>query len=250
MSAQDAVIRKNSSFYPAMRDAKPQQQRLLFALYDLCRVMDDAVDDAPTQEAAHAAIAFWREEIESSARGAASTPQTRDLQIFLQEMPALKTYALDMLEGFAMDASGQMITPSQTVLDLYCYRVAGTAGAMAALLLGAPSQPARDYAISLGCALQYVNILRDVREDAARGRVYFPAPWLEKHEIPSGAAALGTFASHHAQWRRLQAGWAAMAREALESARPAALSAEETAALAPAQHMQEAYLALLARLNF
>ncbi len=175
-----------SSFYWAMRLLRRRQRRAIFALYGFCCLLDDIADvgEAPAYERL-AALEFWRAEIGALFDGVPTRPPTRAL------LPAVRDYGLarqDLLavtDGVAMDVQGVMRRPSQAALDLYCDRVASAVGRLSMPIFGEPGPEGAALAAVLGRALQLTNILRDLGEDAALGRLYLPDELLALHGIMS-----------------------------------------------------------------
>jgi phytoene synthase len=165
-------------------------------LYLVLRTLDDLVDlegaNDPVAEARLAAVEAW------AARGgpvgstaAAATPETRILEDLGRRHPALPRDAVaDFVAGMRQDLAGPRMATEADV-DLYCYRVAGTVGRLMASILGAEGQEADRAARALGGAMQRTNILRDVDEDLARGRVYLADATLRAHGLDRATLATG-----------------------------------------------------------
>lgn len=172
-----------SSFYWAMRILPPERRDAMFAIYAFCREVDDIADGTMADAEKLRQLDLWRREIDAVYTG---TPN--DLTARALVGPA-RTYALEreefiaVIDGMEMDARGETRAPTMETLKLYCRRVAGAVGLLSIRIFGAPD--ARDFAISLGNALQFTNILRDLREDAAMGRLYLPRELLTARGIES-----------------------------------------------------------------
>ncbi len=151
------------------------QRQAIETVYAFCRVVDDIVDgDAPGQVSPHAQLDQWRDEIQSCFNGHAPRhPLARELKRVLQAFPIPQEHFLALIRGMEMDLSRRRYA-SFAELDEYCYHVASVIGLMCIEIFGYRHDGARDYAIRLGKALQLINIVRDIKEDAARGRVYLP----------------------------------------------------------------------------
>ena len=170
---------RKTSFYYSFLVLPASQRRAIIAVWDFCRAVDDAVDEEPASAAAglpigRAAVAFWREEIARVFAGQpASTDQGRRLQPFVVEFDLPRQAFDDVIDGVAMDLDTSRY---QTFDDLfeYCRRVASAVGMICIRIWGCRDEGARDYALYLGVALQLTNILRDVKGDLERGRVYLP----------------------------------------------------------------------------
>jgi phytoene synthase len=179
-----AVVRAaGSSFYGAMRTLPPPQREARFAMYAFCREIDDIADDPLPPDEKTTALAAWRDEIERLYEGAPETPISRALR------EPISTYGLDkgdflaLIDGMEMDAKEDLRGPSMETLVLYCERVAGAVGRLSVRVFGASGEHSDPLAWALGQALQLTNILRDLQEDADRGRLYLPAELLDKYGV-------------------------------------------------------------------
>jgi len=177
------AVKSGSSFYWPMRLLPPERRDAMFAIYAFCRAVDDIADgDLPPDDKA-GALADWRAEI---GRVVAGWPQTA---IGLALVEARRRFGLDgadleaVVDGVAMDVSGESQAPDMATLTLYCRRVAGAVGLLSIRVFGDDSPAARQGAVALGHAVQLTNILRDVGQDASRGRLYLPRELLVEHGI-------------------------------------------------------------------
>jgi phytoene synthase len=165
---------RNTSFYYSFLVLPAAQRRAIIAVWDFCRAVDDAVDEAAGATSAHAAVGFWRDELGRCYNGQQPvTSQGRGLQPVIAEFQLSRQPFDDVIDGVAMDVERCRY---ETFADLieYCRRVASAVGLVCIQVFGCRSDEARDYAFNLGVALQLTNILRDVRDDLARGRLYLP----------------------------------------------------------------------------
>jgi len=175
---------RNTSFYYSFLVLPAAQRRAIIAVWDFCRAVDDSVDEseAGTRDRATAgrnAVEFWRAELARCYDGGApQTPQGRALQPIVTAFGLPRQPFDDVIDGVAMDLDR---TRYQTFDDLfeYCRRVASAVGLICIRVFGCHSAAAREYALNLGLALQLTNIVRDVRDDLARGRVYLPLDDLQ-----------------------------------------------------------------------
>jgi len=223
-----------SSFQAAIARVAPDRRAGMAALYDFCRQVDDIADGvaAPTDKAA--ALAQWRQGIEAG-----------DLPAGLAGLGLPVKDLLAVIDGVAMDVEDPPLGPSWSWLDLYCDRVAGAVGRLSVRVFGSDQPQDLAVAAPLGRALQLVNILRDVHEDAARWRLYLPAPLLEHHGIASRDPVL---VLRHPAIGAVCADVAAQAQRDFAQA-DQALAAGDPHILRPARMMRDAYGALLARLE-
>lgn len=170
---------RKTSFYYAFLVLPPAQRRAIIAVWDVCRAVDDAVDESAPGAAGglpvgRDAVGFWRAELARCYNGTRpGTEQGRRLQPFIAAFQLPRQAFDDVIDGVAMDLD---TTRYQTFDELfeYCRRVASAVGMICIRIFGCASEGAREYALNLGVALQLTNILRDVGSDLARGRVYLP----------------------------------------------------------------------------
>lgn len=171
------------SFHAAGRLLPGPARQAATALYAFCRIADDAIDDAPTPAAQAEALASLRTRLDAIYAGHPENfapDRAFAHTVAAHAIPRALPEAL--LEGFAWDAAGRLYPDFDALLE-YAVRVAGTVGAMMALIMGAGTQDAVARACELGMAMQLSNIARDIGEDAARGRLYLPLDWLEQEGV-------------------------------------------------------------------
>ena len=186
------VQRSNSNFKFAFLFLGPEQREGLQQVYEFCRVVDDIVDEREPgpagEEAARRALADWSEEVARIYGDAYvdDDPPHTELGRQLAESNRHFHYPRDafdeIIAGVAMDLDRSTYDDMEQ-LRLYCYRVASCVGFLCVALFGDQRETTRQYAEHLGLALQYTNILRDVAEDAARGRIYLPLELLQRHGL-------------------------------------------------------------------
>lgn len=177
---------RKTSFYYAFLVLPPDERRAIIAVWDFCRAVDDAIDESPVGEAGalpagRAAVGFWRDELARCYDGPEPvTAQGRHLQPFVRQFDLPRQAFEDVIDGVAMDLD---TTRYETFADLieYCRRVASAVGLVCIRIFGCRSAGACEYALNLGIALQLTNILRDIKDDLARGRVYLPLEDLAAH---------------------------------------------------------------------
>jgi phytoene synthase len=175
------VIGSGTSFYWGMRLLPAAKRKAMYAIYAFCREVDDVADgDAPLQ-AKLEELAGWRREVDALFAGRPGRPTTVALlePVARFALPAAEFHA--MIDGMEMDADDRMRAPPMSELIRYCRCVAGAAGLLSIRVFGAPGEEVRHGALALGEALQLTNILRDLSEDALRGRLYLPRELLEQH---------------------------------------------------------------------
>ena len=177
------VIGSGTSFYWGMRLLPAAKRNAMYAIYAFCREVDDVADgDAPVA-AKLDELAGWRREIDALFEGRPSRPTTLALldPVARFDLPASEFHA--MIDGMEMDANDSMRAPPMSELIRYCRCVAGAVGLLSIRVFGAHGEDVRRGALALGEALQLTNILRDLSEDATRGRLYLPRELLQQHRI-------------------------------------------------------------------
>lgn len=189
--ARAAVKRSATSFAAGMRILSRERREGMHAIYAFCREVDDIADGDQSAEDKRLSLAAWRAEIDRIYAGAPTSPAGIALMGPVQRYGLDRNEFLLIIEGMEMDAAGPIVAPSMQTLLAYTRRVAGAVGMLSMPTFGAPKgEASRDFALSLGDALQLTNILRDVGEDAAIGRLYLPRELLEKHGAPLTAQAV------------------------------------------------------------
>jgi len=183
---QERAAASGSSFYYSFLFLPADTRRAITAFYALCRELDDVVDECHERVIAEAKLNWWREEIGRFATGVPEHPATRALFDTTRGRNTSPSLLLEIVDGMAMDLDDQRY-PDFKSLNLYCYRVAGVVGEVAAALFdggrGEDDRAVRRYAHELGLAFQLTNIIRDVGEDARRGRIYLPQDELVRFGV-------------------------------------------------------------------
>ena len=184
--AAAAAVKKKaagSSFYMAMRLMPREERDAMFAIYAFCRKVDDIADDGiGTRPERHEKLEQWRADLAGLYDGT-KPPRVAFLA------PAVAQYDLRLddfiavLDGMDMDVAEDIVAPDLATLDLYCDRVASAVGRLSIKVFGMDEGPGFDLAHHLGRALQLTNILRDIDEDAAIGRLYLPREYLQEAGI-------------------------------------------------------------------
>ena len=180
--AQQKAAASGSSFYYAFLFLPPERRAAITAFYAFCREIDDVVDEVSDPGVAQSKLDWWRGEVRNAFNGQASHPA---LQALLPHASAFGIEArqlLQVIEGCEMDLSQTRYLDFAN-LQRYCHLVAGVVGEVAAGIFGQTDPRTTDYAHKLGLALQLTNIIRDVGEDAVRGRVYLPIEDLQRFDV-------------------------------------------------------------------
>jgi phytoene synthase len=176
-----------TSFYWAMRLLPEARREAMFAIYAFCREVDDIADSDAPAAAKSAQLDDWRREIDAVFAGRPGRPLGCLLTDSVAAYRLRRTDFLAVIDGMEMDARQDICAPSLDELDLYCDRVASAVGRLSVRAFGCDLDAADRVAHHLGRALQLTNILRDLAEDAARGRLYLPRELLGRAGVPLGA---------------------------------------------------------------
>ena len=248
MEASQSITRRSASNLALAFVLLPRAKRQgMSALYAFCREVDDVADDetVPVEERRRR-LADWRADVERACSGA--MPQkavNRELQPYIVKHRLPLALFEELIRGVEMDLE---IKRYQTMQDLeqYCYRVASVVGLLSIEIFGYENSRCQDYALCLGKALQLTNILRDVRNDAERGRIYLPLDHLQRF----GVTESEILSLHYTdRFRQLAEAVAARARHFYERAREA-LPPEDRRSMAAAELMGSVYWRLLRKLEF
>jgi presqualene diphosphate synthase len=169
---QAAERASGSSFYLGMRILPRAQREAMFQIYAFCRAVDDIADDPGPREPRRERLAEWRRVIDSLYGG--SSPQHAGLAQAVRTFDLQREDFMAVIDGMEMDVLADIRAPDFVTLDLYCDRVACAVGRLSVRVFGMERDAGRALAHHLGRALQLTNILRDLDEDAALGRLYLP----------------------------------------------------------------------------
>ncbi|BCL74576.1 phytoene synthase [Jeongeupia sp. HS-3] len=181
---EDKAAQSGSSFYYSFRFLPLEKRRAITALYAFCREVDDVVDETHDENVARTTLAWWRGEIDQMYAGNPQHPVTRALLPVLKTFNLSREHFLEIIDGMEMDLDEARYNSFKD-LQLYCYRVASVVGLMAAEIFGYTDRKTLKYAHDLGIAFQLTNIIRDVGEDARRGRLYLPVDELQRYNVPA-----------------------------------------------------------------
>ena len=235
------VAGSGSSFTAGMRVLPRARREAIHALYAFCRIVDDIADGDLRVPDKRAALDAWEEEIERLFAGRPGTALGRALLAPVDRYALPREEFAYVIEGMRMDVDGPVVAPDRERLAAYVRRVAGAVGMLSMRIFGAwRGAPSQRFALALAEALQLVNILRDVEEDAALGRLYLPADALAAGGVPADPSRV---AGHPGltQARALTGAWA---RTRFEEAR-AEIGSHGRLSLAPALFMMGPYERIL-----
>ena len=179
---QQRAAASGSSFYYSFLFLEPKRRQAITALYAFCREVDDAVDECTDPGVARTKLAWWRSEVAMLYQGQPTHPVTQALSSTLASFSLPQEQLLEIIDGMEMDLDHARY-PDFKALHLYCYRVASVVGLLAAEIFGYRDRRTLKYAHDLGLAFQLTNIIRDVGEDARRGRIYLPQDELARFGV-------------------------------------------------------------------
>ncbi len=181
---QQKAAQSGSSFYYSFLFLPPERRRAITALYAFCREVDDVVDETSDAQVARVTLDWWRKEVAQMLAGHPGHPVTQALQPHLQAFDIRGEHLLAVIDGMEMDLT-QTRYLDFVALDRYCWHVASVVGLMSARIFGYSDERTLQYADKLGLAFQLTNIIRDVGEDARRGRIYLPVSELQQFGVPA-----------------------------------------------------------------
>lgn len=181
---QDKAAKSGSSFYYSFMFLPADRRRAIIALYAFCREVDDVVDECHDVQLAQTKLDWWRNEIDQVFDGTPTHPVGLALKEIAPAYDLPRELLQEVIDGMEMDLN-QARYPDFRSLQLYCYRVASVVGLLSARIFGFEDRQTLKYAHELGIALQLTNIIRDVGEDARRGRIYLPVEELQQFNVPA-----------------------------------------------------------------
>ncbi len=234
------TVQSGSSFYYSFLFLPPERRRAITALYAFCREVDDTVDECTDESIARIKLAWWRTEVAAMFKGGGTHPVMQALQ------PHLATYRLEeqhmqaIIDGMEMDLN-QSRYLDFPAMKQYCWHVASVVGILSASIFGVTNQRTLEYAERLGLAFQLTNIIRDVGEDARKGRIYLPINELQQFGV---TAADLLNARHSEKFENLMRFQVARAQTAYDEAF-ALLPQEDRRAQRPGLMMAAIYRAVL-----
>jgi phytoene synthase len=182
---QDKAAASGSSFYYAFLFLPPQRRAAITAFYAFCREVDDVVDETRDPGVAAAKLAWWRQEVQSAFAGQPSHPVMKALMPLAAQFAIEAGHLLAVIDGCQVDLQQSRFL-DYAALANYCHLVAGVVGEVAANIFGRSEQSTVRYAHRLGLAMQLTNIIRDVGDDARRGRIYLPMSELKQFDVKAG----------------------------------------------------------------
>ncbi|HEX8612380.1 MAG TPA: presqualene diphosphate synthase HpnD [Telluria sp.] len=179
---QQKTVQSGSSFYYSFLFLPPERRRAITALYAFCREVDDTVDECTDQSIARIKLAWWRTELANMYAGTPTHPVTQALQPHLTVYDLQEKHMQAIVDGMEMDLD-QTRYLDYTAMKRYCWHVASVVGILSASIFGVTNPKTLEYAEQLGLAFQLTNIIRDVGEDARKGRIYLPVNELQQFGV-------------------------------------------------------------------
>jgi phytoene synthase len=247
MEQSQAITQKSASNLALAFIMLPREKReAMAALYAFCREVDDVADEeSRTVSERRTSLAAWREDIQRAcSNGSPVFPTNREFQPVIQRYQLPFALFDELIRGCEMDLDTTRYATYEE-LELYCYRVASVVGLLSIEIFGYRIPATRDYAIALGKALQFTNILRDVGNDAQRGRIYLPQSELERFGVKPDEILRGEYSD---RFRALAEEFARRARAHYQSARNL-LPPEDRSSMVAAELMGSVYWRLLLKLE-
>jgi phytoene synthase len=237
---------RDTSFYYSFLVLPPRKRSAIIAVWDFCRAVDDAVDEAPDRATAESRLVLWRDELTAlyTAGTPLKTSQARALQPYIAEFNLPRRSFDDLIDGVEMDLAQVRYQTFAQLAD-YCRRVASAVGLVCVEIFGYRDPASRTYAVDLGMALQLTNIIRDVSADLHKSRVYLPAEDMARFRVTEDDLRVG----------RLTDAVRGLLRFECERARSyyakaaAALPAVDRRSLLAAEIMGAIYLEILRRIE-
>ncbi|MDE0058547.1 MAG: presqualene diphosphate synthase HpnD [Defluviicoccus sp.] len=239
------TVASGTSFYWAMRLMPAARREAMFAIYAFCREVDDIADDAGSPDDKGRRLDLWCDEIDAIYAGTPENLTARALIEPTRRFGLRREDFLAVIDGMKMDLGDGLKAPRLDELELYCHRVAGAVGLLSIRAFGDGGPHAQAFALALGTALQLTNILRDMVEDAERGRLYLPRELLDEAGIEVAAPRE---VLRHAALPKVCAALARIAERKFDEAQ-SALAGCDRRALRPGVVMMMHYRRLLAALE-
>lgn len=239
--AKEISKKSKSSFYYAFNLLPAEQRDAMNTVYAFCRETDDIVDEGTfTDDLKFEKLRKWRIELEKSLNGHSDYPLINKLSKTIQNFNIPLEPFFDLLKGMEMDLQHKRYLTFND-LQTYCYHVASTVGLMCIEIFGYRHPSAKDFAINLGIALQLTNILRDIKKDAEKGRIYLPQEDLRKFGYHESDIFNNTYNENFQKMMKYQV---ERAKEYFNTA-TACLNREDKKAMFAARAMQHIYYRML-----
>ena len=200
---QEKAARSGSSFYYAFLFLPPERRRAITALYAFCREVDDVVDETTESSVARMKLAWWRTQVDALYRGETTHPVMKALAPHVETFDIQERQLYAVIEGMEMDLDHDRYQ-TWAALRKYCWHAAGVVGEMSAAIFGPATPQTQEYARELGTAFQLTNIIRDVGDDARRGRIYLPQEDLDRYGVTINEIMQGMYTDRYMQLMKFQ----------------------------------------------
>ncbi len=237
---QERAAQSGSSFYYAFLFLEPQRRAAITAFYAFCREVDDVVDEVSDPGVAATTLAWWRSEVAASFAGQPTHPAMQALMPHVQAFRIEPGHLLAVIDGCEMDLH-QSRYLDYAGLQRYCHLVAGIVGEVASNIFGRTEATTLAYAHTQGLAMQLTNIIRDVGDDARRGRIYIPMAEMQQFDVKAAEILNRTYSERFTALMRFQSERAHRTYDAAQ----ALLADSDRRAQKPGLMMGNIYRALL-----
>lgn len=181
---QQKAAASGSSFYYSFLFLPQEKRKAITALYAFCREVDDVVDDCSDDHVARTKLVWWRKEVQAMLRQEPSHPVTTALLPHVSAFKLEGEHLLAIIDGMEMDLNQNRYLDF-VALQKYCWHAASVVGILSASIFGIKNPQTKQFAEKLGLAFQLTNIIRDVGEDARKGRIYLPVNELQQFGVPA-----------------------------------------------------------------
>ncbi len=244
IGADEITRNSNTSFYYSFAVLPKHKRDAIQAVYAFCRYTDDIVDEGPDDSRKTVLLRSWRMELGRAMQGSSGYPMLNQLAAVAFRFNIPVEHFYELIRGVEMDLSKKRYSNFDELRE-YCYLVASTVGLMCRQIFGYRNESTRDYAINLGIALQLTNILRDVKDDAKRGRIYLPLEDMRRFGVTEEDILQNRYTRNFADLMRYECN---RAREYFDLAR-AALKDEDKHYFFAARIMWSIYAHTLRRIE-
>ncbi|GAB2915758.1 presqualene diphosphate synthase HpnD [Paralcaligenes ginsengisoli] len=200
---QDKAAQSGSSFYYSFLFLPPERRKAITALYAFCREVDDVVDECTDPSVARIKLAWWRTQIEKMFEGKSEHPVTQALAPHIESCRLDARRLQAIIDGMEMDLD-QTRYLDWAGLRKYCWHAAGVVGELSAGIFGYTQDATLLYAEKLGLAFQLTNIIRDVGDDARRGRIYLPVDDMQKYDVKASEILNSQYSERFVELMRFQ----------------------------------------------
>lgn len=234
-----------SSFYYAFSLLKQPKRDAMNTVYAFCRKTDDIIDEgSDTDDLKYEKLRRWRIELEKSLRGTSEYPLLNKLSAIIKQFNIPLEPFFELIAGMEMDLQRKRYLNFEDLMQ-YCYLVASTVGLMCIEIFGYKNKSAKDYAVNLGLAMQLTNILRDVKKDSERGRIYLPQKDLTNFDYTENDLMNHKYDPNFVSLMKYEA---TRAEEFFDKANQS-LDLDDKPAMFPARAMQHIYHKLLTKIE-